>query len=300
MGQIFYMTIYDPKTKECYFEHSDKFHANCYSCSRDVMIIHYLLRKKPYNVMWCGDYIAVYNNLNDFSSEVQLLGFSVTKTARDFKDNNEYSPRSSFDNKVKFIDENHDTWKKIPISVDEIYRYFDYEHTKSVKYDGYLINYTKKKAIDLKSYKKNSLLFNKNFGNYLVDLIPSLTETGKGIYAGTHMALFDGCAAEVSENLIGDWCGDLLEIVDHPPKDYEIIDCCFAPIWERAMYCEKNFGLDEEKFILKDENKNRMEVVKLGYCLEKCNPGYVKSFSDKVKISYEVISKNNDNKEDHQ
>jgi len=286
MGQMFYMTLYDPKTRKCYSENSDKFHANCYSYSIDIRITHYLLRQKPYHVMWCGDYVLYDGILEDFS-KVQLLGISVTKDLDDFE-NNEFSANSK---EVKFIDENHKTWDKINISMDEINRFFDFDKTTSVKYDGFLINHSKKKAIDLKEYYEKSLLYTKEKECYLVDLIPPLTETGAGMNSGTQMALFDGCSAEVTTNLVGGWCGDLLEIVDQSPKDYEIIECCFAPIWERVEYCKKEFGLDEENFVLRNENKERFEAVKLSFYMTKGNPFYVKYVCDYNKIYYRGIPK---------
>ena len=46
----------------------------------------------------------------------------------------------------------------------------------SVKYDGILINHSKKQTIDLKKYYENSLLQEQEFGEHLMDLIPFLTE----------------------------------------------------------------------------------------------------------------------------
>lgn len=286
MGQIFYMTIYDPETRKCYSEDSDKFHSNCYSFSWDIRITHYLLRQKPYHVMWCGDYVLIDNCLENFS-EVQLLGISVSKDLEIFT-NNGFSPDSE---KVKFIAENHETWDEIGISMDEINEFFDFDNSNSVKYDGFLINHSKKQAIDLKKYYEKSLLYDQKFRKYLVDLIPSLTETGTGIHAGTHMALFDGCSAEVTENLVGQWCGDLLEIVDQSPKDYDIINCCFAPVWERVRYCVKEFGFDKENFVLKNKNKDRFEAVKLSFILTKGRSSYIKIEYDEDKTYYKGIPK---------
>jgi hypothetical protein len=54
MGQIFYATAYDIDAKTCCVMDADKFHANCYAHSDAVCSVHYLLRQKPYRVMWGG------------------------------------------------------------------------------------------------------------------------------------------------------------------------------------------------------------------------------------------------------
>jgi len=46
------------------------------------------------------------------------------------------------------------------------------------------------------------------------------------------------------------------------PKEYKIITCCFASLWDRARYCKNKFGFDLEGFILKNENGDRYEGIK--------------------------------------
>ena len=52
MGQIFHACAYDIETKTCCVYDADKFHANCYSNCGTVFSMHYLLRQKPYRIMW--------------------------------------------------------------------------------------------------------------------------------------------------------------------------------------------------------------------------------------------------------
>ena len=106
---------------------------------------------------------------------------------------------------------------------------------------------------------------------FVIDPIPPLTETG----GGTLNALFEGCSAEVTEQLTGSWCGDLLQIVDNCPEDYKKIPCCFAPIKGRCRYCKKVFGLDNESFILKNKKGERLEMVTLSLFLKRSDAAYM-------------------------
>ena len=275
MGQIFYATVYDTKKKECFSEDADKFHANCYSFSYAVRATHDLLRKSAYRVMWYGQYFIMNNFIDDLSEE-ELLGISINCNLEDFKYNYIGNTESLNDDKIKFIDENHKLWKKI--SVDK---------PKSINYKGYLVNHSKKEAVDLKEYYDKSIIRNRNGNDYLIDLIPPLTETGQG----TEMALFDGGSSDVTEDLIGTWCGDLLQLVDNCPENYKKINCCFAPILERARYCKQNFGLDNENFILKNKKGDRYEGIKFHFTSMKRvnNTCYFKYEENSEKIIYRPI-----------
>jgi len=77
------------------------------------------------------------------------------------------------------------------------------------------------------------------------------------------MLLFDGCAADATETLAGEWCGDLLQIVSDIPEGYKKVDCCFAEIWSRAEYCYSEFEPDNEGFLLFDNEGKRFLGVKL-------------------------------------
>jgi len=290
MGQIFHATVYNTETRKCISIDADKFHANCYSYCGIVCIVHYLLRNGPYNVMWCGGYVGIYDNIRYFLSEEKLLGISVSKDIKYFERHyDEDISKSFYYDKLKFIDENHNTWEKMDVW-DEALNYFDYKNTKSVKYDGYLINHTKKQVIDLKDYYHKSLLINRHSEEYLIDLIPCLTESG----SGSVMALFDGASEEVTEELIGKWCGDLLEIVDQYPEDYVKVNCCFASLPERLFYCIKCFGIDEEGYVLKNKEGEKFKGVKLllfsfdlGEAIEVSKP----SFFKRVKVNDEFVYK---------
>ncbi|ORX51092.1 hypothetical protein BCR36DRAFT_397293 [Piromyces finnis] len=240
---------------------SDKFHADCYSYNSMICKTHYLLRKAPFHVMWVGDYVLIDDRIERFTnSEEKLLGISISKGLEEFELNNDNLSSKPYYEKVKFIGENHDLWENIPFEEDP-FEYFDYDTTNSVKYDGYLVNHTKKQAIDLKDYYEKSVSYKdeeEGLYRFLIDLIPPLTETGRG----TEMALFYGCSADVTEELIGSWCGDLLQIVDDLPEDYKKLTCCFATAFERGIYYKTKYGLDDDNCILKNNNKDRYEVTR--------------------------------------
>ena len=114
-----------------------------------------------------------------------------------------------------------------------------------------------------------------------------LTETG----GGTPMALYDGISADTTEILAGEWCGDLLQIVDELPEAYQLIDCCFAPIWDRANYCYQNFGVDENDYLLNDSNGNLYTVTRLGFRGERGETSNLKVEVTDDKIRYFVPPK---------
>lgn len=248
MGQIFNACIYDIDSKVCCTVYADKFHANCYSYSGAVLSTHYLLRQKPCHVMWGGDYVLIDDYLEDISNEDILLGISTYEDYEDFESNIKDIQNVNYYKKIKFIDENYKNWKHISV-LDEAKDYFDYNHTKSVKYEGFLVNHTKKQAVNLKEYFINSKFFISNI-EATIDLIPVLTETG----GGTIMALFDGITDNSTEHLAEYWCGDLLQITDKCPDGYELIDCCISQSIDRVKYCYRKYGVNENGYVLKNEN----------------------------------------------
>jgi hypothetical protein len=209
--------------------------------------MHYLLRKKPYNVMWSGNYI------------------------KDFETDDEEPVIKSLFETMKLIEKNKKLWKRIDV----------WDKAGEVKYKGYLLNHTKKLAVNLANYYKQS----KSLDNYkeevVIDIVPVLTETGGGI----EMALFEGCSAETTEKLSGTWCGDLLQIVDELPKRYKIINCCFAEIWYRATYCYFKFGIDKGGYLLKNKKGERYQCTKRDF-LKYFPAMYIKAKEQKEEIIY--------------
>ncbi len=136
MGQTFYACVYDVEDKTCLVCYVDKFHANCYAHSWGVYLTHYLLRQKPYNVMWGGDYMAIDDNLGDVSKREDLLGLSTYLSYKDFESNNENLEEKSYYDRVKFIDENSKLWKSIDIDLKE--KHSEWERNSIVKYNGFL------------------------------------------------------------------------------------------------------------------------------------------------------------------
>ena len=272
MGQIFNACAYDIENRICCVFDADKFHANCYSFSGTIFSMHYLLRQKAYHIMWGGNYVALCDHLENFSETEVLLGLSTYLNYEDFKENNDDLESKSCHSKAKFIGDNHGLWKRIDIW-DKASEYFNYEETRSVKYDGYLLNHTKKLAIDLADYHKRSKYLLNGIES-AIDAVPILTETGDG----TPMALFDGLSANSTEELAGEWCGNLLQIVDELPEGYQLTDCCFAGIWSRADYCYHTFGINDDGFILGDSNGKLFEASEMSI------RGKRKPFRDNVKI----------------
>ena len=236
----------------------DKFHANCYCYSGAVFSIHYLLRRQPYHVMWGGVYVAIDDNLENIYRFEDLLGISTYMDYEDFERNTDDLPGKRYYDKAKFFGDFYKKWNRIEVW-DEAIQYFGGNHAHSVKYTGYLVNHTQKKAIDLADYSKRSAAIDRSGIVSTIDLAPVLTETG----GGTGMVLFNGLSADTTEALAGTWRADLLQILDDLPEGYEIINCCFADVWDRAKYCQQTYGLNENGFVLGDDNGKLYEAAAL-------------------------------------
>ena len=266
MGQIFKACAYDIETKICCVRDADKFHANCFAHSGAVRSIHYLLRQKPYRVMWGGIYVVA--DLTNFSRTEDLLGISTYCNYEYFEDND----IERHHDKTKFIADNSKLWTKINVW-DESAEYFDWKKTRSVKYSGYLVNHTQEQVVDLEDYLAQScFLDNKNEFLMAIDAIPVLTETG----GGTPMLFFDGISLDTTEMLAGTWCGDLLQIVDTLPEGYKVINCCFAEVWSKLEHCYCLFGVDKDDHVLKGNGK-RFEAAKLSYHNKRGPSSYFKT-----------------------
>ena len=281
MGQIFYACAYDTETRTCYVEDADKFHANCYSICRTVATVHYLLRQKPYRVMWGGVHVVLGDYLDEFSRTEDLLGISTYLDYENFEMNIKDIESKNYYDKIKFIEENHNKWEHLDV-LEKVVEYFDFKNTRCVKYSGYLLNHTNKLAIDLADYYKQSKYFAKSGIEMTIDAIPALTETGEG----TLMALFDGTSIDTTEELACTWCGDLLQITDDMPEDYQLINCCFAEIWNRARYCYRTFGGNKNGYLLKDSNGTPYMVADFDFHGKRRTPKYVKveELEDKIRF----------------
>jgi hypothetical protein len=249
---------------------ADKFHANCFSFSGTVAAAHYMLRQKAYRVMWGGGYVVLDDAIARFSRKEALLGLSVYMDYEHIERNNKNLQEKDWYDKAKFIGDNNKLWKRMNVW-DEALKYFDWEKTNSVKYNGYLVNHTQKLAVSLSDYYSKSMIQNKRREFMAIDLVPVLTETG----GGTSMALFDGISADSTEELSATWCGDLLQIVDVPPEDYALINCCFADVWGRARFCYNLYGVDEDNYLLKNSNGNRFETAVLNFRDMRELPSYI-------------------------
>jgi len=72
------------------------------------------------------------------------------------------------------------------------------------------------------------------------------------------MALFEGMTPETTESLGGSWCGDLLQIVDELPQNFNLINCCFINLARRGWYIYDKYGTDDQNYLVKDKNNNRL------------------------------------------
>jgi len=181
----------------------------------------------PYNVMWGGDYVVIDDALAEIDCENILLGISIYEDYASFDANNIDISKKPYYDKVKFIEKNSKTWNRIS-AWDNSQMYFEMQTTKSVSFSGYLLNLSKKLAINLSDYYVSSLFFGGKTGDALmtIDPISVLTETG----GGAQMAYFQGTSAVTTVDLAGSWCGDLLQIADALPDGYDVIECCFVDI----------------------------------------------------------------------
>jgi len=287
MGEIFFACAYDVEAKTCCTVYADKFHANCYSFSNAVISMHYLLRQAPYHVLWGGD--GIVEDFSDISSKELLLGLSTYLGKGYFSLNSSNLKNEEAHDKVKFIDENHKLWKHIHVE-DEAVEYFDYENTNSVKYTDYLVNHTKKLAIDLADYYEKSRSFRSDQGiiqEMAMDPVPVLTETGGGSYS----VFMEGITADTTEKLACTWRGDLLQITDAPPDGYELIHCCFAEVKERAFFSYQTFGVNKDGLLLNDNNGTLFSGVRLDLFFGKRGlPCHIKAEKNGTNIRFKPVA----------
>ena len=234
-----------------------------------------------------GDYVFVDENLSKFSRKEDLFGISTYVHNDDVKFYDDVFKDKSFYDKFVFVRDNVNQWNEIDVW-DEAIKYFDWDNTRSVKYSGYLINHDKKQAIDLADYHEKSKYSNED-GSYIlaIDLLPVLTETGDG----SLMALYDVISADTTEELIGAWCGDFLQIIDEIPPDYKIVKCCFAEAKNRSKYCYKKFGFNEDGYLLNDGSGKLFEAAMLNICGQRGPSRYIKEEKIENGIRFNLVSK---------
>ena len=291
MGQIYHACIYDTNEMTAYVMDADKFHANCYSFSGTVAVTHYLLRQKPHNVMWGGGYVVLDDALADITDEKILLGISTYENYEAFERNNESLSSKSYYDRVKFIDENNKTWIRISVW-EEALKYFDIVNAQTVPYTGYLINHSKKLAVDLADYQAKAVFLSElsSGTEACIDPIPVLTETSGSPYTGgAQMAYLNGVSAESTPEIASSWQGDLLQIVDSLPAGYHVITCCFADVWARADYCYRKFGTTDEGLV-KDGN-GLYEATFMNIAGKRSEPCHIKVELTEDKIRFTGVEK---------
>ncbi|MDR1871887.1 MAG: hypothetical protein LBS60_08230 [Deltaproteobacteria bacterium] len=125
--------------------------------------------------------------MKDFSETSDLLGISDYIKNDDFLPDIDVSDEDS-SVKLQFLRENYKCWRSINI-YNKAMEYFNCDKNRSVLYSGFLLNHTKKLAINLSDYLQRSLsMFGLDLFFVAIDLIPVLTETG----GGTAMVFLDG------------------------------------------------------------------------------------------------------------
>jgi len=153
MGQIFHACAYDTEERTRCTVDADKFDGNCYSYSGAVMTMHYLLRQKPYRIMWGGNYVELDRHLKYFPSFEDLLGLSTYY--HNFDEFENLENKKVYD-KIKFIEASSKLWKRIDVGIETLKESFKCDNYYSVKYSGYLVNHTQELAIDLVDYYEKS------------------------------------------------------------------------------------------------------------------------------------------------
>lgn len=290
MGQEFYASAYDMEKRTCYEYYCDKFHSDCYSFSGSVVLMHYLLRKAPYRIIYGGDKILNKDIFSRFSTEDELIALSSYLNLKDcylYERYPELIDDENFKRNEKFISDNYEKWNRMNMEkiLEEAEKYFNIHYTHSVNYSGYLINHTKKIAIDLHDYYEKSVSSNEKNQKFVIDPIPVLTETGGGI----EMALFDGLSPETTDELTSTWLGDLLQIVDILPNDYKLINCCFVDATYRAHYCYHKYGVNKKKLLYKNDKKELFEVVFFNYWRKRNKPSKIKVTINKNELIFDGV-----------
>ena len=258
---MFRAVAYDVDSREAASIFAGKFNENCYSDSEAVISMHYLLKKKPYRIRWLGNEMLIGFNLSQVTREEDLLGISVAFDKDDYVRNNPDWENQDYREKIDFIEENHSTWERLS-PCEEAVNELRGQERKTVKYEGYLINHTRKEAIDLKNYFDQSKTLVWVDGEVkvlvVVDPIPVLTDE----WGGSQMIFFEGVPTEATDKLAGTRVGDLFEIVEVLPEGYRVINCCFADVWGKAAYCRDTFGINEDGLILANKNGDLFKAVR--------------------------------------
>jgi hypothetical protein len=201
---------------------------------------HHVLCEKPYRVAYVG-YEAIYENekeIEDGGDETKKL-FTVMHNAYLCEDNAEEYMRNLRDGDSALAT----TAAKL-LSM----RRFRGATKELYKERGYIVNHTKKVAIDLADYYKGSEIGKEA----VIDPLPILTGTG----CGAQMVFFDGASANTTYELFNAWCWDILQITSALPAGYDIIPCYFAPMYVDILGdAYKRNGCDENGYLLNDKKK---------------------------------------------
>jgi hypothetical protein len=207
---------------------------------------HHYLREKPYHVAYVGAEALESWRYGDSDEEEQRLRL-FTCMYNAFRIGSSAPAPEEYLKELSESDPVLSETAKLLLSC----RHLDKPARAVFRYDGYLVNHTKKVAIDLADYHRRAML-------PCVDPLPILTETGNGAL----MLFYDGATIDTTHELIGQWCWDVLQICDNLPTDYEVIPCCFSPLDSGIVHdVHRKNGCDEQGYVL-DDNGERYRVIR--------------------------------------
>jgi len=96
-------------------------------------------------------------------------------------------------------------------------------------------------------------------------------------------------STDTTEDLAGEWCGDLLQIVDILPDNYKLIDCCFAEARKKSFHCYRKFGVNKDRFLINDKNGRLFSAAQLNLSGKRRKPYHVKVEKEKHNIKFMTV-----------
>jgi hypothetical protein len=218
--------------------------------------------------VWQGNYFLEF--LDKIVDERSLTGLAAcTSDQIDFYlQNGSWIERGG--EKLKLIKEMASGW-----SYENLWKYSRSLEEEEARYDGYLVNYDKKLAVDLRSYFDRSVVMSAaGMKEYAIDLIPCLCD----LCGGSSMALFEGYTEDSSVDMLGTWVFDLMGIVDDVPDGFEVVKCCFANVKSKCVYCFVRNGVDSWGHVLDDNGTPLKGFDSAGFLREPKLSEYVYKF----------------------
>jgi hypothetical protein len=170
--------------------------------------------------MWGGEHVTLDRNITYFKRRSDLEGISTFTRPDVFDSEDVYTQDKIYCDKVAFVKNNYESWRRLDAREDAL---------RTIQYTGFLVNHTKRFAVDLEKYYEDSSFRKMVQGVEIqttVDAIAVLTDTGGGV----GMLSGECDAIDTLEHFAGQWCGDLLQITSEIPVSYAYIRFCFAEV----------------------------------------------------------------------